>query len=345
MTWHVRAVGLPYGEDPGDWWIDESGEMHDEPIADADDLPGEFVLPGLADAHAHPAIGADGVTPLAWAKQQTADWGDIGVCLIRDVGSPGGVTLDITPTAGSPLYVSAGRFLAPAGRYFPELLVEPVEVEELTAAAVAEVDKGATWVKVIADFPNFEAGTGPEPNYPLDVIAAMIEAVHAKGARVAAHCTIDNVDALVAAGIDSIEHGSGLTEDVISDMAARGTAWTPTLSAMTALRDSPDTPAAIRDRIRESCERLGDLLPTAVMLGVPVLAGTDTYGPISKEVALLAELGLTPTQALAAASVWPRQYLGVTGRADIVTYAHDPREDPSQLDNPTAVVVDGVRRR
>ena len=344
-AWQVHAVGLPFGDDAGDWWIDHVGELHDMPIDGAELLPGGFVLPGLADCHAHPAIGADGATPLAWARQQSEAWGDIGICLIRDVGSPGGVTLDIAPTVGAPAYLSAGRFLAPAGRYIPELLPEPVEVEELTAVALAEVERGAQWVKIIADFPNLETGGPPEPNYPFEAIAAMVEAIHAVGARVAAHSTMPNAHELVAAGVDSIEHGAYLNEDVLGVMAVRGTAWTPTLCALTHLRDDPDAPPPVRDGMHQVTEHMAQLLPLATNLGVTVLAGTDTYGSLSKEVALLAEFGLTPTQALAAASVWARQYLGVSGRADIVTYHHDPREDPTQLDQPAAVVVGGIRRR
>jgi imidazolonepropionase-like amidohydrolase len=57
MAWAVHGVELPNGDEPMAWWIDGLGAVHDRPIADADLLPGRFVLPGLADAHAHPAVG------------------------------------------------------------------------------------------------------------------------------------------------------------------------------------------------------------------------------------------------------------------------------------------------
>jgi imidazolonepropionase-like amidohydrolase len=82
----------------------------------------------------------------------------------------------------------------------------------------------------------------------------------------------------------------------------------------------------------------------AVRLGVPVLAGTDVTGSIPKEVALLAQMGLSPQDALAAASTWPRRFLRAPA-ADVVTYHHDPREDPGQLARPAAVVAGGVRLR
>ena len=85
--------------------------------------------------------------------------------------------------------------------------------------------------------------------------------------------------------------------------------------------------------------------PLAVRLGVPVLAGTNLTGSIPREVALLAQMGLEPKDALAAASTWPRRFLGAPATADIVTYHHDPREDPGQLAHPAAVVAGRIRLR
>jgi imidazolonepropionase-like amidohydrolase len=92
--------------------------------------------------------------------------------------------------------------------------------------------------------------------------------------------------------------------------------------------------------------RLRELLPAAVRLGVPVLAGTDVVGTIAGEVRLLGEFGLSPQDALAAASTWPRKFLGLEAPSpDIVTYEHDPRDDPAILSSPAAVVSAGVRLR
>ena len=82
----------------------------------------------------------------------------------------------------------------------------------------------------------------------------------------------------------------------------------------------------------------------AVRLGALVLAGTDVTGSIPREVALLAQMGVEPKDALAAASTWPRRFLGAPATADIVTYHHDPREDPGQLAHPAAV-AGGIRLR
>jgi len=240
---------------------------------------------------------------------------------------------------------AAGRFLAPAGRYFPELLDAPVTEADLVSAAVTEIGRGARWVKVIADFPDLAAGTDAEATYRIEAIAQVVAAAHDAGARVAVHATVPDAGQLVAAGVDSIEHGLGLDERALQAMADRGTAWTPTVAALLALLDAPDLTPERRRRLREGRARVAELLPVAARLGVPVLAGTDVTGSIPREVALLAQMGLEPNAALAAASTWPRQFLGAAATADLVTYHHDPREDPGQLARPAAVVAGGTRLR
>jgi imidazolonepropionase-like amidohydrolase len=348
-AWTVHGVELPFGEEPVSWWIDGSSAVHHRPVADSAPLPGQFVLPGLADCHAHPAVGSGpaGLVPLdaTAARANLTAWAQAGITLVRDVGSLGGLILQLRPTPGMPALQAAGRFLAPAGRYFPDLLGAPVEAADLEGAALAEIGRGAAWVKVIADFPDPAGGTDAEPNYPIGAITRLVTAAHQAGARVAVHSTAPGAGQLVAAGVDSIEHGFGLDKDAIRDMAECGTAWTPTAGALLALRDAPGTAPQRRRRFQENQARIAELLPLAVRLGVPVLAGTDVTGSIPREVALLAQMGLEPQDALAAASTWPRRFLGASAAADIVTYHHDPRQDPGELAHPAAVVANGVRLR
>ena len=348
-AWAVHGVQLPFGDEPVSWWIDSSGAVHDRPVAHASLLPGRFVLPGLADAHSHPAIGSgpSGLVPLDadTARANLTAWAQAGITLVRDVGSAGGLILQLRPGPGMPTLQAAGRFLAPAGRYFPDLLGAPVDEASLVSAAIGEIRKGATWVKVIADFPDPAAGADATATYPVGAITRLVAAAHQAGARVAVHSTLPGAGQLVAAGVDSVEHGFGLDEDAIRDMAGRGIAWRPTIGALLALRDAPGSTPQRRRRFQEAQARIAELLPMAVRLGVPVLAGTDVTGSIPQEVALLARMGLAPDDALAAASTWPRRFLGAPAAADIVTYHHDPRQDPDQLVSPAAVVANGVRLR
>ncbi len=148
--------------------------------------------------------------------------------------------------------------------------------------------------------------------------------------------------------MDSIEHGTAITEPDLRLMAQAGTAWTPTLCAV--LGVSGTAPQAARQRAAEHRRRLPELLPLAHRLGVPILAGTDTAGPLAREIALLAEHGLGPAAALQAATTTAYQFLGEpcdqTGQpATLVTYLDDPRNDLAILSSPAAIIIDGIRVR
>ena len=351
MPWSVRAVPLPDGDRPADLWIDAAGCLAAGPVPGAEPLPGRYVAPGLVDAHAHPAVG-----PGPAAREQRRDagelaaWAAAGVGLVRDTGSPGGSVLSLDPGPGLPRLQAAGRFLAPAGRYFPALLPEEVPQQRLTELALAELARGARWVKVIADFPPVVDGKPSGPaGRPTRRGGRGDDRRGARGrGRVAAHVTTDAVAQLVRAGVDSVEHGTALDEAALRLMAQAGTAWTPTLCAVLAV---PGTaPEKARRRAAEYRERLGELLPLAHRLGVPILTGTDIAGTLAREVALLAEHGLAPAAALAAATTTGYRFLGEPfdqpGRpATLVTYQDDPREDLAVLSSPSAVLIDGVRVR
>ena len=245
--WAIRGVELPFGDRHDAWWVDEDGVVGQVRLDDAEELPGSYFFSGLVDAHAHPAVtpGPAGPVPLDVSRTSAVllAWAKSGVTFVRDVGSPGGVTLDLPVNAVHPQLLAAGRFLAPRNRYFPELLVEPVEEEGLVAAAVAELGRGATWVKVIGDFPRVPDFTDHAPTYSARVVEELVHAVHTAGGRVAVHSTLPTVVDFVAAGVDSIEHGPALDHATLDQMAAKGTGWTPTCCALLALAADPDPPA------------------------------------------------------------------------------------------------------
>ena len=219
----MEATRLPEGErvEAG---ITDAGRWTLSPAADAQPLPGRFVLPGLVDAHCHLSVAAgpdgwpvalDVTTARANLEQARAG----GVTAIRDTGSPASVTLELLPA--EPDLLACGRFLAPQERYFPALH-EPVPPERLVEAALAEVAAGAQWVKLVADFPLMRPGEPPRdpaPSYDLAAIRALVDAVHAAGARVAAHTTTRYVSDLIGAGIDSVEHGTSVEEDDLTALA------------------------------------------------------------------------------------------------------------------------------
>jgi imidazolonepropionase-like amidohydrolase len=308
-------------------------------------------LAGLVDAHAHPTVDMDEHGPFLadgeYGAARLKEYADSGVTVIRDVGGVSQATLGFarSATALCPVVTAAGRFLAPAKRYFPRMH-SPVAPDELVAAIKAEVTAGAAWVKIIGDAP--EWGTdGPLPEsaaatYDLDTLRQAVDAAHAVGARVAVHSNLPD-SGLAAIGADSIEHGTALSHFEIEALGARGGAWTPTLCAVLRNRHSPDP--EVRKRTDELRERLRDRLPHAVARGVRVLAGTDVVGTIADEIALLADHGLTAGQAISAAGSLARDFLGIHPAGDIVTYDDNPLQDPGVLARPAAVVVRGVRLR
>ena len=139
MSWTVRAVQLPDGDRPVDLWVDAAGCLVREPVPGTERLPGRYVVPGLVDAHAHPAIGSEAGMPVALVGAEAlnvlAAWAASGVSLVRDTGSPGGSVLDLDLIPGMPRLQAAGRFLAPAGRYYPALLPEGAPEQQLTELA------------------------------------------------------------------------------------------------------------------------------------------------------------------------------------------------------------------
>ena len=335
---------LPDGGDV-DAGITDTGRWSAEPLPDAEALPGRYVLAGLVDAHCHLSVGQGEDGPIALdltaARANLDAARAAGVTGIRDTGSPGSVSLELHEDV-----LACGRFLAPAGQYFPALHV-PVEAPDLIDAALAEIAAGARWIKLVGDFPTLgPTRTAPTPTYPLVEVARLVEAVHAAGGRVAAHSTTRHVSGLIAAGIDSVEHGTELSEPDLAALGARGAAWTLTLSASIGFRPlaDPDRERARLDRR----ERFAQLLPLAAAQGVTIMMGTDVVGTMPGEVALLVGLGVPPTAALAAASTAARRYLGLgdltDGQpADLVTYAADPRENPEVLAHPVAVFAKGTR--
>jgi imidazolonepropionase-like amidohydrolase len=145
----------------------------------------------------------------------------------------------------------------------------------------------------------------------------------------------------------------GLDSDLLSQMAAQGTALTPTLSVITSvladIRQRPGSPG--KDWSLGGATVHGQLAAAAAEAGVTILAGTDSRpcGRVADEIRAMAAAGVPPHQVIGAASWAARSYLGLSGLgegapADAVIYDADPRRDLSQLAAPRAVVLRGQIR-
>lgn len=350
---HLRGVLLPEG-DLKDLWIHD-GLISAEPVPGASTVfDGGFLVPGLVDAHCHVGLGPDGPVSLEEAREQAEIDRDAGMLLLRDCGVP----LDTRPLRQErdlPRIVRAGRHLALSRRYIRSLAVELTDPAALPAAVAEQVEYGDGWVKLVGDWIDRSAGD-LAPLWPDDVLAEAIGVAHARGARVTAHVFgEDAIPGLLAAGIDCIEHGTGLTDDTIELMARQGTALVPTLVN---LENFPSFASAATKYPRYAAhmmrlyERRSTTVANAVDAGVPVYAGTDAgggvdHGRLVDEILALHGVGMPVEQALGAASWSAREWLGWSGlrhgsAADLVCYDADPRKDLEALRDPRRIILRGT---
>jgi imidazolonepropionase-like amidohydrolase len=307
------------------------------------------MLPGLVDVHAHLALhspAGDQAPSTERARASARAHLDAGVLAVREPGSLDYSSRDLGTDAGLPRIITAGRFLAPPGRYFPGLAREVTD-EALPDAALEELAASGAWVKVIGDSPL----PGPDltATFRTDAVAETVRRVHEAGGKVAIHCAIPQViQAALDAGVDSLEHASFLQADQVPALAASRTAWVPTRSINSVFRQVlPPATGALFDRQAE-------VLCAAADAGVTVLAGTDAgvgpHGMVREEIRLLREAGLSSGTALGAGSWTARRWLGLPGLepaapADLVAYREDPRERPDILAQPAVVILHGVLAR
>jgi imidazolonepropionase-like amidohydrolase len=313
-------------------------------------VDGGFLLPGLVDAHCHIGLAAG---DLDGAAAQARTDRDAGTLLIRDCGSP----LDTRPLQERldlPRIVRAGRHVARPKRYLPHIGIELDEPSLLPGAVAEQAAYGDGWVKLIGDWIDRDLGD-LAPLWPDDVLAEAITVAHQAGARVTAHVFgEDALPGLIQAGIDCIEHGTGLTEPTIADMAARGTALVPTLINIARFPDIAAKAAkypTYGTHMIALHARVAGTVAAAVGAGVPVYAGTDAgggivHGRIVDEVIALHQVGMTAEQALAAACWSARDWLGRSAiedgcAADLLAFDSDPRLDLSVLRTPKRIVLRG----
>lgn len=317
-----------------------------------------WAVPGLVDVHCHVGLGPAGAVDAATAERQARADRDTGTLLIRDAGSPIDTSW-IHHRTDLPRLIRAGHHLARPKRYLPGYARELAGVGDLADVVTEEARRGDGWVKLIADWIDRDLGTEADlrPLWPDAILAEAIAAAHAEGARVTAHTfSAEALSGLLAAGIDCIEHGTGLTPELIEEVARRGVPVTPTLLQV-AQFDAIAAQAAgkyplFAERMRWLHARRYEHVRDLHDAGVQLLVGTDAggtigHGRLPEEAAELVRVGVPTAEVLAMASWRTRAYLGVPGlvegeSADLVVYASDPRADIRVLAAPRAVVLRGV---
>jgi imidazolonepropionase-like amidohydrolase len=285
-----------------------------------------------------------------------ADYAVTGTTLLRDMGAVSDAISSLLDAPGLPRVHCAGTMILRHDD-FPFTRTPP---ERFVRACAERIERGARWVKIFADWSSDYRGRvnsgftgGDELTYAPELLEEAVSTVRALGGRVAAHAfTRAGAAAAIAAGVDSLEHGWGVDEALVEQMATRRIAWVPLVGIAPAMwriarRDGEPDRAAW---IEQTMSALGRLLSVAHRRGVPIFAGTDLFPEVTvaDEIRQLHELGLDRAASVAAGTWLAREWLGEPGLADgaiadVVLYARDPRTDLDALLHPEVVFVGGAR--
>lgn len=354
--------------------------------AEVIDLSTATVLPGFADVHTHVLLNGDVTaddydvqllkesTPyraiLAARNARIAL--DHGFTTLRDVETEGAMYADVDVKAAiargevpGPRMQVATRAMAPTGMYpllgYSWELKVPTGVEyvdgvEGARKAVREqVMYGADWIKYYSDRGyHFEADgvLHSMVNFTDDEAKAIVDETHRLGKKVAAHCIgSDGIAAALRAGVDTIEHGDGLTDAEIDEIARRGIYWVPTIAVGAYV-----APGRGGNWIKMvDLEKIA--FQKALKKNVKIALGTDAGGfdwkqlNEAEEFVYYAKYGMTPMQAIRAGTIVPAELLGWSDKsgtveagkwADIVAVSGDPLKDITELKRVKFVMKGGV---
>jgi imidazolonepropionase-like amidohydrolase len=347
-----RGPVLPDGESRDLYVV--GGRVTYEKQAGAELVAEGWIVPGLVDAHCHIGLDENGAVPEDVQEKQAVTDRDAGALLLRDCGSAADTSW-IHEREDLPRLVRAGRNIARTRRYIRNYAHE-IEPEDLPAYVAREAERGDGWVKLVGDWIERDAGD-LTPSWPRDSLEQAMKAAHDRGARVTAHVFGEQaLPDLIGSGIDCIEHGTGLSTDLIDEMVANGVALVPTAKQ---LGNFPGYASAGREKFPAYADHMEALYATrketiraAYDAGVAIYAGTDAggvlpHGLIGDEVLELAAYGLTPFDALGAASWRARTWLGLDDNlaegttADFVVFGSDPLADLGVLKSPQRIVLRG----
>lgn len=266
--------------------------------------------------------------------------------------------------AGSIISPTGGHGLACGYRDDINLLLDSTGradgIDGCRAAVRRQVSRGADFIKFVATggvLTDTETGTGQQ--FFDDEYKAIISTAKMLGRKTTAHAHgADGMKAALKAGVDAIEHGTFMDEEATAMMLDRGTVYVPTVLAGTTVAEqakSADfmTPA-IRKKALEVGPRILDTLRHAHAAGLNIAFGTDTgvspHGENAREFALMVKAGLTPMEAIRAATVSAAAHIGQVENlgsieagkaADIVATAKDPLADVEALTKMAFVMKDG----
>lgn len=355
------------------------------------DLKDYFVLPGLIDSHVHITSELGPRGKLSRVENSDADTAIIGAryakrnllagfTTVRDVGARGDDAIfalrdgvDRGDVIGPRIFAS-GHTITPTGGHgqahgyrndvFDVIKSSSVcdGVAECRKAVREQVRRTANHIKLVSTggvLSETAAGTGQQ--FFDDELNAIMDTAHALGRKVTAHAHgADGVNAALRAGVDSIEHGTFSNAESFRLFKRNNAYLVPTILAgvtVAELADDPDSFLAppVREKAKQVGPQMLDMVRRAHDAGVKIAFGTDTgvskHGDNAREFSLLVQAGMTPMEAIRAATVVAAEHLDryeefgsiEPGKAaDIVAVNGDPLADVSELEDIDFVMKEGV---
>ncbi|HLZ70274.1 MAG TPA: amidohydrolase family protein [Dehalococcoidia bacterium] len=340
--------------------------------AEVVDAAGLTLLPGLIDCHVHlaydgrpgePLDPVDPVAVYAWRMANNARATlRAGFTTVRDLGAPHAINCELMRAVEQgmvvgPRIVSAGRMVTMTGGHGWPIGREADGADEVRKAVREQLKAGARAIKLMASGGVMTPGVDPRsPQLGLEELRAGVEEAHKAGVRTASHAqAAAGIRNAVFAGIDSIEHGIYLEDDVIAEMKRRGTVLVATIAAphnINLLGEGAGMPPHVLEKSRMVAEAHLDSFRRARRAGLLLASGTDAgtpgnyHGQNAQELRLMVEHGLSAPEAIAAATVTAAALLGLgerTGRlapgfaADLLLLAGDPLQEIGLLERPEAI--------
>jgi imidazolonepropionase-like amidohydrolase len=355
------------------------------------DLSDHFVLPGLIDCHVHltgefgPRHKMDLVEegPEAVAMH-AAHYARVtlhaGFTTVRDlgeIGKPGNAIFALRNAVAKgyvpgPRIFAAGSIISPTGghgitcgyRDDINLLFDPSGradgADGCREAVRRQISRGADLIKFVATGGVLtDTDTGTDRQFFEDEYEAIVATAHMLGRRTTAHAHgADGMKAALKAGVDGIEHGTFMDEEIIETMVRKGVFYVPTALAGATVAEYAKTqnfmPKAIRDKALAVGPNILATVTRSHAAGIKIAFGTDTavspHGQNAKEFALMVKAGMTPMQAITAATVMAAEHIGQPADlgaiepgkvADIVATAASPLADINELLSVRFVMRDG----